>query len=401
MPVYLDAIPAVAPKIRRPDTRRWLSLLGGMMVAGNILTFWLWTAERAGFVFWFTALGLPFCLWGLIFSIRRFGYKCDQVWATSWDRERAQLLEQETTRGQRAAWVLNTGVITPLGRGSEKLLNAVKSATSQLTVQKPRSGGAPVRHARLPGFQDQSPSQDLEVALKTLTSQMKPTLDSLPTELPCWLMIDCDIAGVVDADAQISQLLSSQTDRRYRLLNVKGLPAFDLWLDDLWQQPAALIILSAVVRAVPQEDEGETITWLLLLNRPHPDFSDAIRLHRPEKGGCHSLSKTLERALLWCRMPAEDVKGAWTTGKALAQGGEWSLACEANRITFSMIEDNRDIDQTTGYTGRAAPWLAITLAASVARQAGSQVVAAETGKDEIWIVGMTTGDNTGINRELL
>lgn len=401
MPVYLDAILDVAPKIRRPDTRRWLSFLGCMMVAGSVLTFWLWTAERTGFLFWFIALGLPFCLWGLMFSLRRFGYKCDQVWATSWDRERAQLLEQETTRGKRAAWVLNAGVITPLGSGPEKLLNAVKSATSQLHVQIPRAGGAPVRHARLAGFQDTQSSQDLEQALRTLISQMQPTLDNIPVDIPCWLMIDCDIAGIPDADEQISHILSSQTGKRCRLLRGKGLTAFDFWLDDVWQQPAALIILSAVVRAAPQEDEGEAISWLLLLNRYHSGFSNAVRLHRPEKGNINSLSKTLNRALLWCCISAEDVKGAWTTGKALTQGGEWSLACEANRMTFSMTEDNRDIDQTTGYTGRAAPWLAVTLAATVAQQAGSQVVVTEIGTDEIWIVGMTTGDKTGINRDLL
>jgi hypothetical protein len=230
---------------------------------------------------------------------------------------------------------------------------------------------------------------------------MQPTLDNIPADITCWLMVDCDIAGIPDTDEQILHILSSQAGKRCRSLKAKGLNAFDLWLDDIWQQPAALIIISAVVRAVPQENEGEAISWLLLLNRYHPDFPNAVRLHRPEKGNINSLAKTLNRALLWGSMPADEVKGAWTTGKALTQGGEWSLACEANQLAFSMIEDNRDVDQITGYTGRAAPWLAVTLATAVAQQAGSQVVVAETGKDEIWIVGMTTGDKTGTNRDLL
>lgn len=401
MPVYLDAIPNVAPKIKRPDTRRWLYLLGVMMLVGNALTFWLWTAQRTGFVFWFMASGLPFCLWGLMFSLRRFGYKCDQVWATSWDRERAQLLEQETMRGQRAAWVLNAGLITSLGSGPEKVLNAIKSATSPLNVQIPRAGGAPVRHARLAGFLDKQPSQDFEQTLNTLINQMKPTLENIPADIPCWLMVDCDVAGIPDADEKTSQILSSQTGKKLRLVKAKGVTAFDLWLDDVWQHPAVLIILSAVVRAVPQQDDGEAIAWLVLLNRCHPAFSNAVRLHRPEKGSVSSLSKTLERALLWCCLAGEEVKGAWTTGKALTQGGEWSLACEVSRLIFSMTEDNRDVDQTTGYTGSSAPWLAVILAATVTQQAGSQVVAAETGADEIWVVGVTTGDKTGIHRDLL
>lgn len=49
------------------------------MSGGIALTLWNWTTERTGFIFWFTALGLPFCLWGLFFSLRRFAYKAEQV----------------------------------------------------------------------------------------------------------------------------------------------------------------------------------------------------------------------------------------------------------------------------------------------------------------------------------
>ncbi|PJG63534.1 hypothetical protein CV016_06465 [Yersinia kristensenii] len=400
MPVYLDAIPDVAPLIRRPDTRRWLYFLGGIMVAGNALTFWLWTGERTGLAFWFMASGLPFCLWGLMFSIRRFGYKCDQVWATSWDRERLQLLEQETARGQRAAWVLNSGIITQLGSGSEKLLKAIKSAESQLNVQIPRAGGMPVRHSRLPGFHDQQQPQDLDVAVKTIASQIKPVLANIPVNIPCLLMTDCDIAGVPDADEQILNILTLQTGRAFHLLDAKGLTALDLWLDEEWEQPAVLLAVSAMVRATPLADEGEAMTWILLLNRNHSDFSDAVRLHRPEKGSIGTLSKSLSRALLWGKIPAETVKGACTTGNTLAIGGEWSSACEGNRLIFSMTEDNRDVDQTTGYTGKAAPWLAVTLAATMAQQSGPQVAVAETNTGEIWVVGITPGDKTGINQDL-
>lgn len=400
MPVYLDAIPDVAPRIPRPVTRRWLYLLGAFMVLGNTLTFWLWTQERSGFVFWFTASGLPFCLWGLVFSLRRFGYKCDQVWAASWDRERTQLLDQETTLGQRAARVLHAGVITQLGSGTEKLLNAIKSSAFPLSMQVPRAGGVPVRHSRLPGFDDKQPSQDLDAALKTIASQIKPVLAKIPADVPCWLMADCDMAGIPDADEQIRNTLTAQTDRAFRLLNAKGFTAFDFWLDEIWQQPAVLLVLSAVVRLVPQDGEGEAMTWTLLVNRDHSGFPDAVKLHRPEKGTVATLSQTLGRALLWSQIPAGDVQGAWTTGSAPAQGGEWSGACEDNGLTFSMTEDNRDVDQITGYTGKAAPWLAVNLAVTMAQQGSAQAVVAETDPREIWVIGITPAGKTGINQDL-
>ncbi|OAT18066.1 hypothetical protein M979_1895 [Buttiauxella noackiae ATCC 51607] len=400
MPVYLDAIPDVAPKIERPDTRRWLYLLAVALVTGNVLTFWQWTGNREGFTFWFTALGLPFCIWGLVFSFRRFGYKCDQVWAASWDRERMLLIEEETARGQRSARILASGVNTQPGNGSAKLLSAVKSAASQLSMQVPRAGGLPVRHSRLPGFKDMQQRQDLDAVLKSIASQVSPVLESIPAGVPSRLMVDCDIAGIPDAPEQISRVLSSLTDRRLRLLNIGGLAALDLWLDEAWSQPTVLIILSAVVRAEPLEDEGEAIAWLLLLNRHHAAFPDAVKLHRPEKGHADTLSQTLNRALLWCRKPPEDMKAAWTTGKDVAQGGEWISACEANGITFSMTEDNHDVDQTTGYTGQAAPWLGIALAAAAAQHSGPQVVVAQTSPDDIWIVGITADNKTGKNRDL-
>jgi len=49
-------------------------LLVIFILAGAALTFWNWPTARTGFVFWFTALGLPFCLWGVMFSLRRLNY---------------------------------------------------------------------------------------------------------------------------------------------------------------------------------------------------------------------------------------------------------------------------------------------------------------------------------------
>lgn len=400
MPVYLDAIPDVAPRIPRPVTRHWLYLLAAMMVLGNVLVLWLWTRERSGLVFWFMASGLPFCLWGLLFSMRRFGYKCDQVWAASWNRERERLLEQEITRGQRAARVLQAGVISQLGNGTEKLLLAVKSSEPQLRMQSPRLGGLPVRHSRLPGFADKQQFQDLDTAFKTIASQVRPVLNKIPTDVLCWLMVDCDVAGVPNANEKIHDMITAQTGKTFRLLNPKGFTAFDFWLDEIWKQPAVLLAISAVVRAKPQDDEGEAMTWTLLLNRDHSSFPNAIKLHRPQIGSIGTLSQVLGRALLWSQISGGDVKQAWTTGNAPAQGGAWSEACEQNGLIFGMAEDNRDVDQTTGYTGNAAPWLAVNLAVTMAQQGSAQVVVAETNPEEIWVVNITPANNTGINQDL-
>ncbi|MBW7730446.1 hypothetical protein [Enterobacter hormaechei] len=46
MPVWLDAIPEKAPKVMRPNPRRWLLFLALMLVTGITLTFWQWTSGK-------------------------------------------------------------------------------------------------------------------------------------------------------------------------------------------------------------------------------------------------------------------------------------------------------------------------------------------------------------------
>lgn len=128
MPVWLDAIPEKAPKVARPGTGRWLLFLAFVMLVGIALTLWCWTSERTGFVFWFTALGLPFCTWGLIFGLRRFAYKAEQVGAESRNVEREALIDSEILRGQRCAWILGTHIQAPAGNKADDLLKAMKVA---------------------------------------------------------------------------------------------------------------------------------------------------------------------------------------------------------------------------------------------------------------------------------
>lgn len=138
MPVWLDAIPEKAEKVVRPNTRRWLLFLAFMMLAGIVLTLWGWTAGRTGFVFWFTALGLPFCSWGLMFGLRRFAYKAEQVGAESRNVEREALIEREIQRGQRSAWILGTLVQTPAGNKASELLKAMDRAAPLIDFSRPR-----------------------------------------------------------------------------------------------------------------------------------------------------------------------------------------------------------------------------------------------------------------------
>ncbi|EGC7113062.1 hypothetical protein H9T43_002239 [Salmonella enterica] len=390
MPVWLDAIPEKAPKVARPGTGRWLLFLALVMLGGIALTLWCWTSERTGFVFWFTALGLPFCTWGLIFGLRRFAYKAEQVGAESRNAEREALIDSEILRGQRCAWILGTHIQAPSGNKTDDLLEAMKVAAPAIDFSHPRGCDKPVRYAALTEYQT-----DLSKALKTtitkLTTRVEVIVQPLPPELPCWLMVDCDsdLYSLIEEDLKAELLL--KTCRIFRLMSEKGLGAFDTWLDKRWDNPGILVAITLSLPASPREEDADAVSMVVLSNRQAHAWPEAHRLHRPERGTEAMLTKTLKRALLWANIDPVALRGSWISGPGLTAGSGWNNACEESGVEFSLSEDNFSIDPVLGYTGHAAPWVAITLADAAFEHRGVQVIAAQaaTDKDDIWVAVIT------------
>ncbi len=390
MPVWLDAIPEKATEVVRPCTRRWLLFLALVMPGGIALTLWGWTAERSGFVFWFTALGLPFCVWGLIFSLRRFAYKAEQVAAESRNVEREALIEREIQRGQRCAWILGSLVQTPAGNKVDELLKAMAHSASLVEISQSRGCAKPVRYAALTAFQTDLTSE-LQATVTKLTTWVEDILEPLPPGLVCGLMLDCDSDIYPLVEAQIKAELDRKTGRSFRLMSGKGFAAFDAWLDKRWDSPGILVVMTISLPAIPGEGDADAITMMVLSNRKALTYPDAVRLHRPEKGTDRTLTKALNRALLWAEVQPEQLQGSWFSGPGLTQSSGWNHACEANAVRFSLSDENLSVDPVLGYTRHAAPWLTITLAESVFEQRGIQVIAAQpaAGRDDIWVTVIT------------
>ncbi|TGB61469.1 hypothetical protein FEK41_22535 [Escherichia sp. E4694] len=390
MPVWLDAIPEKATKIARPGTGRWLLFLAFVMLGGIALTLWCWTSERTGFVFWFTTLGLPFCTWGLIFGLRRVAYKAEQVGAESRNVDREALIDSEILRGQRCAWILGTYIQAPAGNKTDDLLEAMKAAAPAIDFSRPRGCDKPVRYAALTEYQADL-TKALTAAMTKLTTRVEGIVQPLPPELPCWLVLDCDNDLYPLIEEQLKADLSLKTGRIFRLMSGKGLSAFDAWLDKRWDNPGILVAITLSLPASPREYDADAISMVVLSNRKAHAWPDALLLHRPERGAETTLTKTLTRALLWAKTRPGELKGSWITGLTLTSGSGWNNACEQSGVEFSLSEDNFSIDPILGYTGHAAPWLAITLANAGVAQRGPQVIAAQPAadKDDIWIAVIT------------
>ncbi|ELN2579113.1 hypothetical protein RY966_004934 [Enterobacter kobei] len=390
MPVLLDAIPDKAAKVPRPDTRRWLLFLAFVMLGGIALTLWNWTTERTGFIFWFTALGLPFCSWGLLFSLRRFAYKAEQVGAESRNLEREALIENEICRGQRCAWVLDTSVQHLSGNSPGALVKAVNRAIPFSESSTPRGSTSAIRYAALSSFQTDLDAE-LISATSTLVVRIQSIAGTLPEDIPCCLMLDCDDDIRPRLEEHFRNELTARTGRVFRLLSDKGLAAFDRWLDKRWDAPGILAAVTFSLPALSDEGDADAITLVVLSNRKAAGYPNAVCLHRPEKGQETRLEKTLGRALLWAATVPGELKAAWHTGPVLSSSSGWNKACEDNGVTFSLSEDNRSIDPTLGYAGPAASWLAIILASAVCAENGAQVITAQPAadKDDIWVAVIT------------
>lgn len=204
-------------------------------------------------------------------------------------------------------------------------------------------------------------------------------------------MLDCDSDLYPLVEEQLKAGLLLKTGRIFRLMAGKGLGAFDAWLDKRWDNPGILVAITLSLPASPREEDADAVSMVVFSNRKAHAWPDALRLHRPERGTEATLARTLKRALLWANIDPDVLRGSWISGPCLTAGSGWNNACEAIGVEFSLSEDNFSIDPVLGYSGHAAPWIAITLADAAFEQRGVQVIAAQPAadKDDVWIAVIT------------
>ncbi|MGR7525736.1 hypothetical protein [Klebsiella aerogenes] len=389
MPVYLDEVPDEEDRISRPVTLRWGILLIVIMLAGVLLTLWQWTGERRGVSFWLTAMGLPFGLWLSLVVFRHIGYRLELNGEAGWNHECESLKASEIARGQRFAWVLDTWVQTQAGRGTGSLSAAMKLATPLLKTAVPRTCGHSVRHSRITDF-DAGPDA-VKSAIEKVAVRLKSALERLPETLPCWLMFDGGTELPAQDEAEILQLLTLKSGRELRQLSAKGMNALDKWLDNRWDKPSALIVLSLALRPSPAENDAEAIASLVLCNRKSHQFPDAVRLHRPQLSNHETLTRNMAHSLRWANVTPDDIRTIWISGEAVTGRPGLNKACEENTLALSLTDDINNIDTTLGYAGQASPWVSVALAAVAVREQGPQLIAAQPdpASDDIWLTAIT------------
>ncbi|ENY6785891.1 hypothetical protein ACF1CY_003380 [Providencia rettgeri] len=390
MPVWLNTIPSAAAKVPRPNTRRWLVAFLIILFMGFALTLWFWAKDRTGFIFWFTAVGLPICGWGLAFGARRMAYKMQQVSASTWNGEREALIQSEIKRGQRFANLLDAYIETPAGQGANRSLEAINKSVPFVALQPSRSSNQLVRYAPLAAFDQPDLMLMLTDCINNIVVKINPLLQKIPDDIPCYCVLEIDRAHQLQAEKILLETLKKENPLAFRLISGQGLEAIDAWLDTRWDVPSLCLVVSIGYHSKPVEGNGEAIGCLLLSNRPIRDIPCTTRFHRPEKSHHDNLSHGLSQAILWGNISPETISAAWVAGQSVDEEGEWSKACEHNQLQFSMSKANKMIDPVLGNTGKTAPWIATALAEASLNQdnaSDAQLIAVQPKHEdnEIWI----------------
>ncbi|WP_019448886.1 hypothetical protein [Cupriavidus sp. BIS7] len=165
----------------------------------------------------------------------------------------------------------------------------------------------------------------------------------------------------------------------------QGLGSIDGWLDRMIKgdgHHARLVVaiqMHRIQTESPPPGTSEAGVAILLV----PDAfvtkhgADArIRVHRPVSGSKDKSGDALKHALQWGAVSGGQVSRAWRTGGDNPQSGEWREPARQLDLNPRVA----DLDDSVGYAGVAAPWLALACAAqSLSEGADTHLVLIDDG----------------------
>ncbi|MFT4439180.1 hypothetical protein ACMX25_38275 [Caballeronia sp. 15715] len=386
MAVDHQQLPKEEPESATPPSRLvWTIVFVVLLAAGGAATALIWPKyiPTNDWRFWATLVVLPSALASFIVSRRLSAYEASNLDIQA----RNEVVRAYNQRVFDAAGepfaVLAAAYRFSFDR-KENALDGVRDRSTKLVSQAAIAQDAPPVHARwllLPSIKlaPGSPASDkrrhIEVA-KWLFGELLDELAQAIKALPQGISLDVHFA--------MSSLLS--IEERDSLWNDKweelglrhadiatkesdvNLMTLDRWLDQTIEAPenkARLVVavqLHVLQSKSPPPGSAEAAVALLVLPEGaaarHAMISTA-NLHRPASGGFLQAKEAICPALKWARVAAPEVKSVWETGFDDTQWGQVISAAGFLGLPNNAIK----VDQSIGFAGVAAPWLAVAYAA--------------------------------------
>ncbi|MCK1970532.1 hypothetical protein ACP26F_16455 [Franconibacter pulveris 1160] len=370
-----------------PKASRWFAVLVAMLVISVILMRVFGRYIDNGH-FWMLAIGTPFVVWIVSFTIRMWIWSLQDSKANGFDRRREQWILSETRRARRALQVLNTTFITA-HQEDEQSSVAVEMLNNHSIIisQSDWKGEESRRLSRILTEPEDTP----ELVISRLFSELIADLPvhQFPENASLVVILDVSSSLSFPAVRDIWQEAWQESGITCALeyTDSNGPGVVNHWLDHRIKDEAMLLIVGLQIDPVVSNNTAEAAVALLLGNRLTQEALEPLALlHRPDAAPSGELSEGMRMAAWNVPLKENIVKNLWLAGLTGEQRAE-VIECQ-NAHPAQSVEDEAviSLDTSMGHAGAAAPWLAIAAATEIARQTQSpqMIVCGDTTQNVLW-----------------
>lgn len=386
MPVDHYKLPGEEPEpATAPSKLVWAVVVVVLVAAGGAAIILLWPKHMPtnDWRFWTTLVVLPTALASFVVSRRLSAYEAAKLDVQARNEVASAYNQRVFDAASKPFSVLAAAYRFSCDR-KENALGGVRDKSMKLVSQASIAQDAPPVHARwlmVPSVKLASGPLTADKkrhteAAKWLFGELLDELEQAIKALPRKTSLDVHFVT--------SSLLSTEErdglwNDKWEKLNLRpadlaidasdvDLMTLDGWLDrtiETAENKARLIVaiqLTVLQSASPLPGSAEAAVALLLLPEAEATRSALVsdaNLHRPVRGRFEQASVALRPALKWAGLQAPDIGGIWETGLNAKQWGQ--VASESGLL--GIPHDAIKMDQTIGFAGVAAPWLAVAVAA--------------------------------------
>ncbi|WP_125923952.1 MULTISPECIES: hypothetical protein [unclassified Pseudomonas] len=378
----------VYEEARRPSPPRWsiwlgmlllfmlLGLMGGILFVGQA------PPVDAGGI-WQVALGTPVLVWVMAISTRVIIYASYVRVADGWDEARTKDLEQKYKVGRRSLQVWGTSAYTALRRqgvSAEGQVSKLLAGVRAIKSQPFRIGGNVIRHSCIDGDGNADPEQILLQAFEQVLTDLAQVLEGLADDIPLKVLVEGD-SQITEATLHRiwrSVWCKSGVRQSTEIISDAGLVAVNQWLDRGVEDNSLLLIVAFQFAPEQPRDTAEVVVGLLLGScSPVPSLHPIACLHRPEflRAPDSDVDLSVQQALEWVPINACSIEHVWRSGVDRYHDSLVTMALTSLSGAGAEKKKFHDLDSLLGSAGKAAPWLAISLASeSIKLSAGAQFV---------------------------
>lgn len=207
-----------------------------------------------------------------------------------------------------------------------------------------------------------------------LLDDLLPNLAALPVRIP--LTVHLSVANGLTSKENEAHWMTCWDERTSHSISAihSAEPSTDLMILDRWMDaaitdkdsPVTVLIavqLNPLLAETPLPGTAEAGVALILapdsLASRHA-LARLCNLHRPVRRITDQPNEAVAHALQWANATADRIATAWQTGLDATHTG----ALRKSARTLALNPRVTDLDQTVGHAGIAAPWLAVSCAAS-------------------------------------